>query len=205
MSYLKDIALFASLDDELLEHLEDICKMKKYNRGSTLFYQGDVVENLVILTAGKMRLYKTASNDKEVTLHLFEPVSLVAEAAMLMGMNYPATAEFLEDSEVILIDAKSFESRFLNDNRVARVLINSLSRKVKMLESIIEQSIVMNAHERVLMLVKKSPNLLNSMKHYEIAQMLHLTPETLSRVLKQLLKDGIIFKEENLWSSSLSL
>ncbi len=199
MDQLKRVPFFASLDDKLLQRLEAISYTKKYKHGEILFYQGDAVRYLTLLVSGELRLYKITSHDKEITIHTFSATAMIAEAALLQNREYPATAEFMSDATVILIDAKIFEEEFLNDSKVARAMIGSLSNKVRMLESVIEQSLVMDAEERVKMLINRSLDLLNSMKHYEIAQMLHLTPETLSRVLKRLLQEGVVKKHNGKW------
>lgn len=154
------------------------------------------------MTKGVLKLYKTTTHDKEIILNYFTPVSFVAEVALLHRIPYPATATFEADSEVILIDYEQFESIFLGDPRLARVLILSLSKKVRMLESVIDRGLVMDASERVMNLIKKSPELLETMRHYEIANILNLSPETFSRILKKLQKEGQVRKEDDHWSVS---
>ncbi len=199
MNRLKSIPLFEYLDDDALSRLHAMSKIRTYAKGEILFYQGERPEYLTVLTRGHLKLYKTTSNEREIVLHNFTPVSLIAEVALMQNIPYPATAEFETDGEVIRIDASAFEELFFGHPDMARRLVASLSQKVKMLETVIERGMVMDAGERVVSLVKNSPELLNTMRHYEIARMLNLTPETFSRTLKKLQKEGILAKDGERW------
>jgi CRP/FNR family transcriptional regulator len=198
----KSVPLFEYLDDTTLQKLQKMSRTAAYAKGDILFYEGETPEALVVLTKGRLKLYKTTSTEREIVLNHFSPVSLVAEVALMQGIAYPATAEFETDGEVILIDAAAFDDLFFSTPETARTLVSSLSKKVKMLESVIERGMVMDAQERVSTLVKNSPELLNTMRHYEIAQMLNLTPETFSRTLKKLQKEGVLVKENERWIST---
>ncbi len=199
MVLLREIPLFESLDEVTFTKLSSIAKSKSYKKGEILFFQGDEPKELVILTKGVLKLFKTATNDKEIILNYFTPVSFVAEVALLHRIPYPATATFEADSEAILINYKEFESIFLGNPELARLLILSVSKKVRMLESVIERGLVMDATERVINIIKKSPELLETMRHYEIANILNLSPETFSRILKKLQKNKQIYKENEHW------
>ena len=201
MDPLRALPLFESLDEETFAKLRDIAAVRRYHKGEVLFFEGDAPDQLVILTKGVLKLYKTSSSDKEIVLHHFTPVSLVAEVALLHRIPYPATATFEADGEVILIDYKAFEATFLGNPQLARLLILSLSNKVRMLESVIERGLVMDASERVLNLIRKSPEIMETMRHYEIAAILNLTPETFSRTLKKLQNEGRIVQEEDGWKA----
>lgn len=202
MNLLKKLPLFESLDDETFSKLTSIARHRTFGKGEILFYEGDEPKNLVVLIKGVLKLFKTSSSDKEVVLHHFTPVSLVAEVAVLHRIPYPATAVFEADSEVMLIDYEAFEKTFLNNPELARILILSLTKKVRMLESVIERGLVMDASERVLNLIRQSPELLDKMRHYEIANILNLTPETFSRTLKKLQDKGKIAKDDAGWTAS---
>jgi len=199
MNPLRALPLFEDLNEETFSKLTEIARQRRFQKGEILFFEGDAPNDLVVLTKGVLKLFKTSSSDKEVILHHFTPVSLVAEVAVLHRIPYPATAVFEADSEVLLINYDAFESIFLSNPELARILLLSLSKKIRMLESVIERGLVMDASERVITFIRKSPELLITMRHYEIANILNLTPETFSRTLKKLQQEGKVFKNEKGW------
>jgi CRP/FNR family transcriptional regulator len=196
MKPLQQIPLFASLDDETLSYLESIAITRRYTKGAILFFEGETPDSLVILTQGILKLYKTSAQHKEVVLHRFTPVSLIAEVALLQQIPYPATALFETDGSVMMIDYKAFAAHFFSNPELARVLILSLSQKIRMLEGLIDRTLIMDATERICDLIENRPELFESMRHFEIAALLNITPETLSRTLKKLIADGIVEKTE---------
>jgi len=200
MDRLRTLPLFRDLNDETFAELTAIARHRIFKKGEILFYEGDDAKDLTVLIRGVLKLFKTSSSDKEVILHYFTPVTLVAEVAVLHRIPYPATAVFETDGEVLLIDYAAFESLFLNDPELVRILLLSLSMKIRTLEAVIERGLVMDASERVLNLLKTSPELFESMRHYEIANILNLTPETFSRTLAKLRSDGKVVKRGTLWT-----
>lgn len=203
MNPLRSLPLFKSLDDETFAKLGAIAIRRSFKAGEILFFEGDDPDRLIILTRGVLKLYKTTSGHKEVVLHRFNPVSMIAEAAVLHRVPYPASALFETDGEALLIDYRKFETLFLNDPQLARMLILSLSEKIRALESLIERTLVMDASERVYNLIAKSPELLKKMRHYEVANIMNLTPETFSRTLKKLQHEGKIVRDGALWKVSV--
>jgi CRP-like cAMP-binding protein len=196
MNRLREIPLFESLDNETLAELSAMTTRREYRKGEVLFFEGEQPSALIILTKGVLKLYKTSAQHKEVVLHRFMPVSLIAEVALLHRTPYPASATFETDGEVVLIDSEAFESLFLGNPKLSRVLILSLSKKIRTLESLIERSLIMDAGERVLSLIESSPELFKTMRHYELANSLNMTPETFSRMIRRLLGEGKIRKDE---------
>jgi len=196
---LRRLPLFASLEANALASLASMATRKRYGAGSFLFFQGERPDRLIILAEGVLRLYKSADSGKEINLHTFSPVCLVAEAALLRGIPYPATALFETDGEVVLIDYAAFERMFLGEPRLAKQLILSLGEKIKMLESVIERGLMMNAAERVVDFLRRSPERMRTMRRYEVAAELHMTPENFSRTLKKLKSEGRIAEEADVW------
>jgi CRP-like cAMP-binding protein len=195
MNPLRNIPMFASLDEKTFTRLDAISVRRHYTKGTFLFFQGETPDRLTVLVKGLLKLYKTNDSGKEIVLNYFTPISLIAEVAVLQSIPYPATGVFEEDSEVVQIDYSAFESLFLTDPQLSKLLILSLSNKVRMLEAVIERGLLMDASERILNLLQKSPDLLHTMRHYEIASMLHMTPENFSRTLKKLKSQGTLIEK----------
>ncbi len=196
---LKELYLFSDLDDLELKELENISKIKNFNSGETIFYEGEKPKYLYILIDGEVKIYKTTQNSKEIVLNIFKPINMIAELTIFSEINFPATALALQNSKLILIDANRFKAEFLD--RLALKFISSLIKKIQNLEYTIQNSIVLSATERVAKFIYDNEKSFKELKHKDIANKLNLTPETVSRVLKkfknnQILSDkGIINRE----------
>ncbi len=194
MNTLQQIPLFASLDAQTLAAFEAMSRKRHYRKGDILFFEGEHPATLTILTQGVLKLYKTSAQHKEIVLHHFRPVSLIAETALLEQIPYPATALFETDGTILSIDYTTFSNHVFSNPDLSRRLTLSLTKKIRTLEALIERNLVMDAAERICDLIATSPEVFGAMRQFEIAGMLNMTPETLSRTLKRLLHEGIIQK-----------
>ena len=185
MDDLKDFYFFKTLKEEQLIKLKEISKTVSFNKGSILFYEGDEPKSLIILVEGILQIYKIDQKGNKIVLHNFIPNTLIAEIANLEKINYPATAEFLTDGKVVLIDYSAFEKEFLKNEEVCFFLIKSLTQKIKFLEDVITNNIVMNSTARVAKFIYKHEDEFINFKKSQIAENLHIAPETLSRILKK--------------------
>ena len=95
----------------------------------------------------------------------------------------------------ILLDYEKFKTEFLLKPEIAMFFIKSLTRKIKALESFISYNVSSNSVEKIAKFLRDNESLLGNLKQVKIAQILNITPETFSRKISQLKKDGIIQNE----------
>ncbi len=190
---LRDITFFENLNSEELEQLATISRKRKFSKGEVLFYEKDESRFLTLLTEGILKVYKTDPKNNEIVLHRFQYKTLVAEMAVFEGIPYPASAAFETDGSVIEIDFIKFKKSFLYSPDIAFAFFKSLTQKIKCLEDVIALNIVLDSTARVAKYICENQEALQ-MKHNQLAQYLHMTPETLSRVFKKFAKLGFIEK-----------
>ena len=189
---LTDVYLFKNLSECQIERLKQISTIKKFKKAAHLFFEGDEPKKLNILIEGIIKIYKTDFKGNEVVLKYFYPASIIAELANLDQIPYPASAMFETDGKVISLDFHLFEKEFLKNPDVSLSMIKSLTSKLRYLETIISRNLTMDATARVAKFIYENENLLPQLKKNKIASILHITPETMSRVLKKLKEDNVI-------------
>ncbi len=194
---LREIYIFKNLSDENIKKLERFSYEKNFEKGDLLFYEGEEPENLYILTEGIIRVYKTDFKGHEITLHHFYPISLIAELANFEKMNYPATAEFETPGRVIAINFDMFEKEIMKNPELSYEIVKSLLHKIKVLDNVIVQNLMMDAVSRVAKFIYEHEDLFLTLKHNKIASVLNITPETLSRILKKFREREILIKEKS--------
>jgi CRP/FNR family transcriptional regulator len=191
---LKKISFFENLNEKELTLLKSFSRQRTFSKGEILFYEKDMPKYLTLLTDGILKIYKTDPKNNEVVLHRFTPYSLVAEMTILENIPYPASAAFLSDGSVIEIDFDKFKKEFLNNPNISLSFFKSLSKKIKYLESVISLNIVLDSTARLAKYICENEDALG-MKHKQLAQYLHMTPETLSRIFKKLITLNLIEKD----------
>ncbi|MRJ02937.1 MAG: Crp/Fnr family transcriptional regulator [Epsilonproteobacteria bacterium] len=195
MERLKSFYMFKNLSQAQFKRLKEISKVKEYKKGNILFYEGDRPEHLIVLTEGILQIYKSDPKGNKIILHSFFQPSLIAEIANFERMRYPATAEFITDGKVVFIDYDIFEKEFLKNPEVAFTIIKSLSDKVRLLENVITYDIVLSSTGRVAKFIYDHEEDFLRLKKSEIASIMNITPETLSRIISKFKKLGLLIKE----------
>ena len=197
MERIKNIACFANLSDEQLEKLKKISVIKKYNAKEILFYEGDTPVYLYALLKGMLKVYKTNFKGQQIFLHQFYPGGLVAELANFENIPYPATAEFTSNSEVLRIDYASLEKDFFKNPDISMEIIKSLIAKHKILIDIIQKEVILTADAKIAKFILENSELFDTLKNTQIASLLNITPETLSRTLSKFKTSSIIAMDEH--------
>jgi CRP/FNR family transcriptional regulator len=186
---LKEICLFGSLDDKQLDELAKISTIKKLSPGNIIFYEGDEAKNLYFLIDGLVKLYKYNANNQISILNYYHTPSILGESATLQKTLHETNAECDTKSTVLTVPFEKFEEKFLKDPEVALGIIMQLVAKLKGLMNVKLQH---TSTQKVAQLIYENSELFTKLKKYKIAEILNMTPETLSRTLKKIQKDKII-------------
>lgn len=197
MEDLKKFSFFENLGDEQLKLLNSFAKKNRYEKNSILFYEKEKPTSLILLIEGTLKVYKTDKKNNEIIMNRFFPATMIAEMAVLEGIPYPASAAFETDGVVIEIDFERFKEEFFNKPEIALMFFKSLSKKIKYLEDVIALNIVLDSTSRLAKFICDNEQTLTTLKHYEVAKHLHMTPETLSRTFKKLLVLDLLDKNSN--------
>jgi len=193
---LRKISFFENLDAKEMELLCSFSTKKSFSEGEILFYEKETPKSLILLTAGVLKVYKTDPKNNEIVLNRFQQDSLIAEVALFEGIPYPASASFDCDGSVVEINFEKFKHHFFDNPEITFKLFKSLSDKIKNLEKIIALNIVLDSTARIAKYICDNGDAL-AMKHSQLAQYLHMTPETLSRVFKKLVVLDLVEKVSN--------
>ena len=189
---LKEIYLFKDLCDNTLDRIGEFTTFLKLSKDNVLFYEGDEPKYLFLLKKGIVKLYKTSSNDKEILLKYFHSNELIAEVANFEQIPYPATAQSFTDTEVLRIDFGSLKDIIYSDPNLSFLIQTSLIKKIRNVENIVSLHVVLDSKERIAKyLCDHSEEFFNT-KNIIVAEILNISPETLSRMLRVFKNDGLI-------------
>ena len=199
---LRNIEIFKELKDGELEKIVAISTVKKLSRDNILFYEGEKPKYFYALLDGFVKFYKTDLKGNEVIIHFFTTPTFIAEMPSFEDIPFPATAiSMREESEFLLIEREKFLALLSHDTRFMLHILSSLTQKVRTLEQMINRNLIYDAMTKVCAFIKENPNEVVNSKHKEIATILNMAPETLSRILKKLKTLNIIDKEYRLLDS----
>lgn len=189
---------FGNFDEETFTLLNNISTLVKKDKKEAFFFEEDEGENIYFLVSGIVKLYKTNGEGKEAIVHFVKPGELFAEILLFLKHRYPVTAEATEASLALGINAKKLYHLIEQKPDLAIRLIGMMAQRIKYFLSIIENLTLSDAKNRLLKYLKMQANKKNDnsvilpITKGDLAILLGITPETLSRLLKKLSEEGII-------------
>ncbi|HIP30816.1 MAG TPA: Crp/Fnr family transcriptional regulator [Sulfurospirillum arcachonense] len=200
IEYLSNIQFFNSLEDNILFELSQIVKLKKFVFGDILFYEKDNQNEIFYLVEGAIKFYKVDRFDNEIFLYKIISNSIVFDISKMCDdhiMSCYANAEFLEDSKVLIFDSIKFRKLMKTNHSFMQIVLKESFRMIQQLQCIISRDVVFDGTAKVSHMLVNDLKNFNILKKHETAYMLHIQPETLSRILKKLTRNGIIEIEKN--------
>lgn len=161
-----------------------------YNKNEILFFEGEIPKKILVILKGKVRIYKTTQN-KEETLHYIESLNFIAEMPSFLQIPYPASAVCMNECEILEIDLETFKKHCVGNADFCFSFIASLCQKIRILENHISRY-SQSLKERVKEFLVENKEDLSNFTQRQIAQKLNTSPESLSRILKELKNAGFI-------------
>ena len=199
---LREVFLFEGWNEEDLTRLARFGRPAAAAKGDLLFLQDDPCSNLYVLLEGKVQMFRTMRDGREATIHVLQPVDLVACAALFLDMSFPASARVVSGAaRLIRLEGGPFLKMLEARPDLARKMIAALAMRISHLASCIESRMVQPAVGRVAGWLLEQPTSRDSAgrrvvrvegNKKSVAADLGITPETFSRSLRKLTEEGLI-------------
>ncbi len=198
---LQNSALFSSLPEAELQSLLDEACCLKLNQDEILFIQGDPAEHFCWLASGMLKLYRMAPNGDEKVIEIIQPGQTFAEAIMFMGQpqpRFPVAAQMITKGEVWRFNNQQFLGYLGQSVDSCFRMMANMSQRLHQHVKEIDRLTLQTASERVINyllqeLAKQSDNNLKlNISKQMLAAQLSIKPETLSRTLGRLSREGLI-------------
>lgn len=198
--------LFAGLDEESFDRLAADMRLKSLDQGEVLFHRGDPADSFYFVDTGLVELSLISATGDKKTLEVVSPGRTFGEAVTFMQeIKFPVTAEALQDSRLCEIPNRTFLDMLRTSHDACMRLLADLSRHLHARVREIENLSIQNARHRLssyLMdhIIDKGEGdqatARLELPRHVIASRLSIKPETLSRLLRSLVDDGILSIED---------
>lgn len=197
------VPLFRGLRPEQCQTLANIAIERTYAKGQNIFVEGADAAGFYVLVSGRVKVYKLSPEGKEQILHVIEPHDAFGEAAVFAGHRFPAHADAMEASKTLFFPRHAFLAIVERHPSLALNMLAYLSRRLHRFANLIESLSLKEVPGRLaahlLYLSERQDDrdeLLLDLSKVQLASLLGTIPETLSRVLAKMAREGLIEVQE---------
>lgn len=200
---LKQVPLFSTLDDELLYELAVISETRLHVKNTVIFNKGETGDTLLILLSGKLRVFLSHEDGREITLSFLRPYEYLGEIALLDDAPRSASVQAVEKSSVCMIQKDHFKELLIKYPSMSLSLLKQMNRIIRRLTDEIDaisfQDVYKRVARKILALVDEEGVEKNgiieashNLTHQDLANMVGSARESVTKVLNSMETNGII-------------
>ncbi len=200
---LRDVPCLAGLDAAALNRLAEEVPEKEYRRGQILFQQGDICEEIFVLTKGSVKIYRLSDDGRQQILRIMGAGDCFCVAPSFHLVRYPSTAQCMTDVRLLRLGRAQCLSLLRDNPGLASGVIHCLCHRIADMAALLETSSTRQVRRRLarflldLAHTRGVPTgdsvLLNSgLTHDELAACVGTAREVISRTLEQLQREGLV-------------
>jgi CRP/FNR family cyclic AMP-dependent transcriptional regulator len=191
-----------------VQHLAESGNINYYKKKQAIYTEGNHPLRLFYIEKGKVKIFKTNEDGKELTVGLFKEGDFFGYTALLEESVYKENAEAIEDAEITQIAKEDFENLMHSNTAVQKkfikLLAKNVSEKEEQLLGIAYNSLRKRVADALLTLqnkYKKETDVVFSMRisREDLANIAGTATESLIRTLSDFkaeklieIKDGMI-------------
>jgi CRP/FNR family transcriptional regulator len=207
--HLPEHELFQGLPDGDLAALDERSTALSFAKGELIYSPFDRGESIFLLEEGRVRIYRSAHDGRQLTLAMLDPGMAFGQVAVLDEPTHDAYAEALSDCVVRVLRLGDLERAISAHPQVALNLMRTLSLRLRhaedQIESLAFRAVPSRLAAKLLELMDRygrvTPNGIRideRFTHLQLAEMIGTSRETLTKVLNELRDSGLIDVRERL-------
>ncbi len=182
--YLK---IFKGLKAEDLQKVAPFAKAKSLKKEEVYIKEGEQKKKVAYIKSGLIRVFAVKENGVEVTILLRKEDQFVASHHVLI-LEEPSRYYYqaLEPTELLEFEFDEIEKVLVQNPKFGKVRIYFLRQTLAESLNQLETFVLLSPEERYKEFINKNPDLLNRVPNKYIANLLGITPVSLSRIRKRI-------------------
>ena len=201
-------ALYRALAAEDRTRLAEVSVVRSYDKGETLFSEGDPSDFLYTILTGRAKVVKMIPSGKEVILEIFGPGDPVGAVVAYEGRPYPASAIALERSSCLLVRRAPFFALLERHPTLVRGFLLGLTQRIVELTRRIPEVAGGRVETRFAHLFLKLADKMGrperegtlvpmALSRQDLADLTGTTIETCIRIMSRWGKEGVVRTEKD--------
>lgn len=200
------IPLLATLKPADRVALEPLCRMRGYEKGETIFMEGDPADRIHFIYAGRVKIVK-AAGQRDIILEILGPGEPVGAVAAFERRNFPASAVAIEPSGLLSIPEREFFALIESRPEMTRHMLSGLTMRLMALNKRLADmtgSAEARAARLFLTLAERMGQKRDGgifiplpLSRQELADLLGTTLETAIRLMSRWQKESVLLTEKD--------
>jgi CRP/FNR family cyclic AMP-dependent transcriptional regulator len=190
---LKSVPLFAAFSDDQLRALAPVVMRRTASRGSVIMAEGDRVDSLYVVVAGRLKVMMGEADGKEVILDILGPGEIFGEMALIDDGPRSASVVAIEPCELLLVTRRDFRKCIVENYDAAMAVMRVLVRRLRAADRKIGSLAMLDVYGRVARLLLDLSEDVDGRKvvtrrlpKQDIAKMIGASREMVSMVMRDL-------------------
>lgn len=200
---LRSIPFFASLTDKEIHDLSQIVSHKSFHKNEMILVEDDTPNYMYVIYSGRVKVVQISAEGKEKVLAYHKKGDFFGEMALVDGKTFPATIIAIEKMSIGLINKADFETYLLRNEKVLRLLIDMLCKRLRESWLMVKVLSFADAEQRVRATLKlmsmqygvkdhRGTIITLKLTHRDIASYSSVSRETATRLIDKFSKEGEI-------------
>jgi CRP/FNR family cyclic AMP-dependent transcriptional regulator len=196
---LRNVPLFAGLDEAQLNVLVPMIMRTNFGRNQTIIAAGDPTDSLYIVISGRLKVLMADGQGREVILAILGPGEFFGEMGLLDDSPRSASVLTLEPCELLGISKKDFKRCLTENSDLSLTVMRGLVKRLREADQKIGSLALMDVYGRVARLLLQMAEdvdgekvVVKKLSKQDIAKMIGASREMVSRVMKDLELGGYI-------------
>jgi len=198
---LKENPYFEHLDDPSLRSMMKCTMLQEFDRGETLFWEGEPCAGLHIVQEGSLKLYRLSPQGRQYIIRVLQEKDTFNEVSVFDGGENPVNAETLEVCRVWIIEPECIRRMVQANPAFAQKVINNLGQNLRGLVHAASEMAFYQVTHRLARLISQIPpeDLVGESgtrwTQEQLAARLGTVREVVARSLRELERSGAIRAE----------
>jgi CRP-like cAMP-binding protein len=199
------IPLLSALRREDREAVAPLCRLRGFDKGETIFREGDAADRIHFLVIGRVKIVKAAGG-RDVILEILGPGEPVGAVAVFERRPFPAGAVTLEPSSILSIPEREFFALLEKRPEMLRHLLAGLTYRLMMVNKRLADMtgsaeyraarLFLTLGDRLGTKTDGAVTIHLNLSRQEIADLIGTTLETAIRLMSRWQKEGIVLTEK---------
>jgi CRP-like cAMP-binding protein len=206
LELLRTVPIFSELTDEDIASLGRLSSRRRYPKDQVVFFENEEGDFFFMILEGRIKVTILGDDGREVILTMLSPGDFFGEMALLDNEPRSATAIAVEDTELLSLHRTDFQTVLTDNRSITSALIKSLTARLRKANHQISTLALLDVYGRVARVIAEMARdegrrlrdgriAFRRATHQEIANRIGTTRETVTRMLKDLERQGLIHIE----------